>query len=161
MTVVECDYVQRPDGYDMLGAFSGNGENSFDMPMPKTCPCVMSPCLEPQKTMFYVLPHPHTPLDSSAAPAPPPAPSERLLGRGVRTRVVEGLTVGVVKFSGYATPDVVFSARDELKAAMKRDGVPFDDSEDNDNRVMIAQYNELYSLPWNRDNEVWLPVEPW
>ena len=64
-----------------------------------------------------------------------------------------------VKFSGNAVPDVVFQLRGELKAKLLRDAVVFDSSETGDNLVMIAQYNELYSLPWDRDNEVWLPVE--
>ena len=25
--------------------------------------------------------------------------------------------------------------------------------------LMLAQYNELFSLPWQRDNEVWLRVD--
>ena len=57
-----------------------------------------------------------------------------------------------------AIPDVVFGTRDALKAALRKDGVTFDDSPANDNRIMIAQYNKLFRLPWNRENEVWLPV---
>jgi hypothetical protein len=69
------------------------------LPMPKTCPCVLSPCLSP-KNMFYVLPSPHTPLDPRNEPTIAPEPSERLSSRGVRTRIVDDLTVAVVKFSG-------------------------------------------------------------
>jgi hypothetical protein len=114
--------------------------------------------------MRYVLPHPHTPLEAGAVLAPAPAASARLAKRGVSTRVIGGgggdsdsdseqLTVAVVKFSGYATPDVVFAARGSLTAGLTRDGV----RAGSDDTVMIAQYNELFSLPWNRDNEVWLP----
>jgi hypothetical protein len=145
-------------GYDTLSAYCG-GENSFAMAMPKTCPCVMSPCKDPEKLMFYVLPHPHTPLEPESQPLqPPPPPSDRLAERGVQCQVLEGssqLCVAVVKFSGYATPDVVFNVRDkQLKPGLQRDGIACRGDEE----VMIAQYNELYSLPWNRDNEIWLPV---
>jgi len=27
--------------------------------------------------------------------------------------------------------------------------------------LMIAQYNELFSVPWARDNEVWIPLGRW
>jgi hypothetical protein len=53
---------------------------------------------------------------------------------------------------------VVFKARDTLKAMLVRDEVAFDASSEGESKVMIAQYNELYSLPWDRDNEVWFPV---
>ena len=119
----------------------------------------MSPCKDPEKMMFYVLPHPHTPLEPDSQPLqPPPPPSDRLAERGVQCQVLEGssqLCVAVVKFSGYATPDVVFNVRDkQLKPCLERDGITCGSNEE----VMIAQYNELYSLPWNRDNEIWLPV---
>ena len=42
-------------------------------------------------------------------------------------------------------------------AAFGFDGVKIDGG---NSRCILAQYNELYSLPWNRDNEVWLPVLP-
>jgi len=165
MSIVECPYEARPEGYELLGAYSSGGENALDIPMPKTCPAVMSPCLSPKK-MFYVLPSPHTPLladggGTEAPITPPPAPSKRLQGTGLTTRVLEAeerLMVAVVKFSGYATPDVVFKARDELKALLLKGG----DAEPlGDETVMMAQYNELFSLPWNRDNEVWLPIKAW
>ena len=93
--------------YELLGAYSSGGENALDIPMPKTCPAVMSPCLSPKK-MFYVLPSPHTPLladggGTEAPITPPPAPSKRLQGAGLTTRVLEAeerLMVAVVKFSG-------------------------------------------------------------
>ncbi len=155
MSVVECDYEARPQGYELLGGYTGKGENALGFPMPQTAPAVMSPCLSP-KTMFYVLPSPHTPLDPAESIVPPPAP----LDDGLRTKTVEALAVAVVKFSGYATPDVVFKKRDECKALLQRDGTPYD-AATADPRLMIAQYNELFSLPWNRDNEVWLPIAEW
>ena len=155
MSVAECNYEARPEGYELLGGYSSGGENALDLPMPKTCPCVMSPCLTP-KTMFYVLPSPHTPLEPSDNIVPPPAP----LDPSVRVKTVEALTVAVIKFSGYATPDVVFGKRDECKGLLARDGVAYD-AKEADTQLMMAQYNELFSLPWNRDNEVWLPIVKW
>lgn len=52
---------------------------------------------------------------------------------------------------------MVFQKRDELKAMLESSGVSFD-AETIDSTLMIAQYNELFSLPWNRDNEVWLEI---
>lgn len=161
MCVVECTYDARPEGYELLGAYTGGGENALGLPMPQTCPAVMRPCLEPAKKMFYMLPSPHTPLEPGAPMTPAPLPSALLTECGVEPRTIDGLTVAVAKFSGYAVPDVVFGARDGLKAALRRDGIPFDESDEGDQQLMLAQYNELFSLPWNRDNEVWLPVTAW
>ncbi|KAJ1636423.1 hypothetical protein T492DRAFT_861580 [Pavlovales sp. CCMP2436] len=87
-----------------------------------------------QKLMRYVLPSPHTPRDGDTAAVPPPEPTCDLLA----TRQL-GETV-------YA-----------LKTQLARDGVRVPD--DCDERPVLAQYNELFSLPWKRDNELWLPVE--
>jgi len=70
LAVVECEYEKRPEGYELLGGYCA-GETAAGLPMPKTAPCVMRPTASP-KTMWYILPNPHTPLDPADAPVPPP-----------------------------------------------------------------------------------------
>mmetsp|Transcript_14520 Transcript_14520/g.37645 ORF Transcript_14520/g.37645 Transcript_14520/m.37645 type:complete len:203 (+) Transcript_14520:282-890(+) len=151
MAIAECEYEKRPEGYTLLDGYTQGGENAAGLPMPRTAPCLMLPCGVP-KLMRYMLPSPHTPKDPDAAAVPPPAPSCEL----VRTRTLEAFDVAVVRFSGYATPDVVFGLRDETKAALAADGIGL--APDVDDALVLAQYNELFSLPWKRDNELWLRV---
>jgi len=103
--------------------------------------------------MRYVLPSPHTPRDGDTAAVPPPEPTCDLLA----TRQLGETVYAVKRFSGYGTPGIVFGLRDELKTQLARDGVRV--PADCDERLVLAQYNELFSLPWKRDNELWLPVE--
>ena len=70
LAVVECEYEKRPEGYELLGGYCA-GETEAGLPMPKTAPCVMRPTAKP-KTMWYILPNPHTPLDPEDEPVPPP-----------------------------------------------------------------------------------------
>ncbi|KAG8466512.1 hypothetical protein KFE25_007891 [Diacronema lutheri] len=153
MAVVECAYEKRPEGYTLLDGYTQGGENELGLPMPRTAPCMMLPCASPAKLMRYVLPSPHTPRDATTAAVPPPAPTCDLL----RTRQLPATAYAVKRFSGYGTPDIVFGLRDALKAALARDGIAL--VAGCDEGLVLAQYNELFSLPWRRDNEVWLPVE--
>ena len=152
LAVAECDYDKRPEGYELLGGYAG-GENEFGISMPRTAPCVMQPSREP-KRMMWVLPTPHTPLDGVGEPAPPPKPQADDL---VATRVLPPLVVGVARFSGYAVPDVVYDSAGALAKALVANGVKLAPGAAAD--LMLAQYNELFSLPWQRDNEVWLRVD--
>jgi hypothetical protein len=70
LAVVECEYEKRPEGYELLGGYCA-GETAAGLPMPKTAPCVMRPTASP-KTMWFILPNPHTPLDPADEPVPPP-----------------------------------------------------------------------------------------
>ena len=67
------------------------------------------------------------------------------------------LVVGVARFSGYAVPDVVYDSAGALAKALVANGVKLAPGAAAD--LMLAQYNELFSLPWQRDNEVWLRVD--
>lgn len=153
MAVVECVYDKRPQGYFLLDGYTQSGENALGLPMPRTAPCMTLPCAKPDKLMRYLLPSPHTPRDASAAPVPPPAPTNELLA----TRQLPATAYAVKRFSGYGTPGIVFGLRDALKAALAADGVGV--CEGCDEALVLAQYNELFSLPWKRDNELWLPVQ--
>lgn len=153
MSVVECAYERRPEGYTLLDGYTQAGENALGLPMPRTAPCMMLPCAKPEKLMRYLLPSPHTPRDATTAPVPPPAPTCELL----MTRELPATAYAVKRFSGYGTPDIVFGLRDSLKATLARDGVAVADR--CDEGLVLAQYNELFSLPWKRDNELWLPVQ--
>jgi hypothetical protein len=150
--VVECDYEKRPQGYTLLDGYTQAGENAAGMPMPRTAPCMMLPCARPAKLMRYLLPSPHSPTDPSREPVPPPEPTCDLC----RTRALPSACYAVKRFSGYGTPDIVFGLRDALKRDVQADGVRL--AEGCDEGLVLAQYNELFSLPWRRDNEVWLPV---
>lgn len=152
MYVVECAYEKRPEGYTLLDGYTQHGENAAGLAMPRTAPCLMLPCASP-KRMRYVLPSPHTPLEPGKEALAPPEPTCDLL----TTFLVDAFTVAVARFSGYATPDVVFALRDATKERLAADGVSV--PADVDERIVLAQYNELFSLPWKRDNELWLPVE--
>jgi hypothetical protein len=155
LQVVECAYEKRPEGYELLGGYAQRGENDAGLPMPATAPCLMSP-LDAPKRMWYILPSPHTPLDPSADPVPPPAP---LAADVLSCRDISPMVVAVGSFSGYAVPDVVFSRRDALANALAAEGIALEDGATGA-RLLLAQYNELFALPWNRENEVWLPVNP-
>ena len=123
------------------------------MEMPQTAPVVMTPFARP-KMMWAVNPSPHTPKNPTGkpgVPAPEPASDD------VSISVIESLQVAVIKFSGYAVPDVVTAQREQLKSLLAAAGVPL--AADADEQLMLAQYNEFFSLPWNRDNEVWLKTE--
>lgn len=153
LAVVECAYERRPEGYELLGGYAQQGENESGLPMPKTAPCLMAPFKTP-KLMWFILPHPHTPLDpAESRPVPPPKP---LADDVLRCREITDLVVGVGAFSGYAVPDVVISRRDQLSRALASAG--YSPTADAEEEMLLAQYNELFALPWNRDNEVWLPV---
>ena len=54
-------------------------------------------------------------------------------------------------------PDVVYDSAGALAKALVANGVKLAPGAAAD--LMLAQYNELFSLPWQRDNEVWLRVD--
>ena len=58
-----------------------------------------------------------------------------------------------------AVPDVVLSARDRLIASISEARVELADGAAVEG-LLLAQYNELFALPWARENEVWLQVRP-
>jgi hypothetical protein len=152
MWTVETAYDKRPEGYMLLDGYTQAGENALGLPMPRTAPCMTQPCASP-KLMRYLLPAPHTPTTLEGKEAvPPPAPTYDVL----RTVLLPRTAYAVARFSGYGTPDVVLGLRDSLKALLAADGVAL--AEGCDERLVLAQYNELFSLPWKRDNELWLPV---
>jgi len=63
--------------------------------------------------------------------------------------------------AGYAVPDVVLGRAAQLRASLSAGGYAVVDGEGGAaSGLMLAQYNELFALPWKRDNEVWLRVEP-
>ena len=153
LSIVECEYESRPEGYELLGGYAQRGENAANAVMPPTAPCVMQPLGSPKK-MWFILPSPHTPRDSSIGMIPPPMPADPAT---LECKVIKSLCVAVGKFSGYAVPDVVLKRRDSLLQSLSQEcieslpGAP-------DHGLMLAQYNELFSLPWLRDNEVWIEV---
>ena len=153
MQIVQCTYEKRPEGYELLGGYAQRGENTAGLGMPATAPCLMMPLARP-KRMWYMLPSPHTPLDPDATPAPPPLP---LAADVLTCKSVPSLVVGVACFAGYAVPDVVLGVRDQLAKSLRAEGLVLADGAE-DSGLMLAQYNELFALPWARENEVWLPL---
>ena len=53
-------------------------------------------------------------------------------------------------------PDVVLGHAAQLRASLAAAGYPLVDN--TAGGLMLAQYNELFALPWKRDNEIWLEV---
>ena len=154
MQVVECEYEKRPEGYELLGGYAQRGENAEGLAMPATAPCLMRPLARP-KTMWYMLPAPHTPMDPDGTPVDAPAP---VLGDLLRIKSLPPMLVGVATFSGYAVPDVVFAVRDQLAKALVEGGATLADDALEDG-MLLAQFNELFALPWARENEVWVPLK--
>ena len=52
---------------------------------------------------------------------------------------------------------MVFARRDALARALAAESIALETNALKEG-MLLAQYNELFSLPWNRENEVWLPV---
>ena len=148
---VRCEYTVRPEGYDLLGGYTA-GQNADGLPMPRTSPALMVPFASP-KIMRFVLPHPHTPYESDMEPIPPPAPKWDY--NGLTTEEIT-YCVAVAKFSGYATPETCEAYRQALFKRLGDDGITA--APDALENMVLAQYNEIFALPWNRDNEIWLEV---
>lgn len=73
-----------------------------------------------------------------------------------RIRFVEqpGRCVGVVVFNGFVTDAHVAQERDALTAWLRTKGLKVTGPES------LARYNDPFTLPWNRRNEVQVEVEP-
>ena len=68
--------------------------------------------------------------------------------------------VAVARFSDASVEPVVRRADQQLRAALERDGIEFDES----NPLQFAQYDAIYSMG-KRRGEVWIPLleenHPW
>eukprot|EP00308_Calcidiscus_leptoporus_P012143 CAMPEP_0119364706 /NCGR_PEP_ID=MMETSP1334-20130426/11623_1 /TAXON_ID=127549 /ORGANISM="Calcidiscus leptoporus, Strain RCC1130" /LENGTH=420 /DNA_ID=CAMNT_0007380481 /DNA_START=20 /DNA_END=1282 /DNA_ORIENTATION=- len=95
-------------------------------------------------SMSFVLPSKY-----SAATAP--APSDP----AVRLQQVEGQTLAVAEFTGFATGGEVERQREQLLAKLRRDGV---DIPDGGSSYTVFQYNPPYTIPWLRRNELAMSV---
>uniref|UniRef100_A0A7S2NPD6 SOUL heme-binding protein n=1 Tax=Cyanoptyche gloeocystis TaxID=77922 RepID=A0A7S2NPD6_9EUKA len=152
--VVQTPYTSRPAAYAALDDYLV-GANSIARILPRTSPVVMqvpssssppSPSAPP-KLMSYFLPSRYT--DASAAPVPT-SPDMCLASFGSRP-------VAVAQFSGSATPEAVMFHRRALLRELEKGGWAVAAGEDS--IIRFAQYDAIYSLPWNRRNEVWVLLD--
>jgi len=73
---------------------------------------------------------------------------------GITIRRVEGGRYAVASFSGYARAKAVAENTEALMTALERDGVATAGG------PLLAQYDPPWTLPWNRRNEVLIPLAP-
>ena len=129
-----------------FGALAGYlfGKNGGKIAMAMTSPVLMTDDDE-GKTMSFVLPSKYW---NKAAPKPLP-------GSGVQIHQVQADTRSVLMFGGYAVN--VKERQSELLKLVNQDyeyqAVPGE-------RPILAQYNDPFTPPWKRLNEVSIAVQP-
>jgi len=150
---VNTEYQTRPAGIAELAAFL-EGENSLEVKIPATQPCVTQ--YEPQNsegpsTTLLKEMRLYVPSIEGMSSLPLPTASE------VRLGVSTAELVAVLPFSGNITPDTAEEAKNKLTNLLKEDGVELY-GKDAEGTFRIAQYGQLYSL--SRKNECWLRIDP-
>jgi hypothetical protein len=129
-------------GASAFGALAGYlfGKNQQETSMKMTTPVLSS---SDNSQMSFVLPSAYW---SGAQAAPKP-----LSESGVSLENIDGEDRAVIMFGGYASRKII-----ELRSKQLLDGLG-QDSEwkvDNNAPVMVAQYNDPFTPPWKRLNEV-------
>mmetsp|Transcript_75911 Transcript_75911/g.138863 ORF Transcript_75911/g.138863 Transcript_75911/m.138863 type:complete len:322 (+) Transcript_75911:34-999(+) len=159
MMVVETNYTLRGQGFRKLGDYT-QGDNSLELVMPITAPIMMTPVQPPGrvKNMRFMLPNPHTPFDPADELVPAPNASGQWADQ-MEVKIIPKSTYVVGKLRENAVDIAVLRMRDVLVGAMEEEGIKLGRGARGINLV-TAQYSEIFSLPWNLDNEVWLPLDP-
>ncbi|CAE7395714.1 unnamed protein product [Symbiodinium pilosum] len=98
-------------------------------------------------TMSFIMPSKY--WGDGLAEAPPPAEDA-----GVALQARDGEQVAVSTFGGYAVGSVVARKTDELLASVAQS----EDWELVENTTRLLQYNDPFTVPWKRRNEVSVPV---
>lgn len=134
-------------GVKAFGALAGYlfGKNVEQTAMKMTTPVMTTE----DRRMSFVLPSNYWKDDA----APPPEP---LQGSGVKVEKVDGGERAVLMFGGYAT------AIDKRKQDLL-EGIAEEDTEWEvvpGERPVLAQYNDPFTPPWKRLNEVSVAVQP-
>lgn len=150
MMICQTDYTERKDAYAAVSSYTIGGVNSFGVAMPPTAPCMFRPLANP-KTMSLMLPNPHTPLEGvETVNAPFP------LFDGLEVYTVPSFVVGVVKFAGLTNREACEDNRNYLARKLVRNGIGLQEGALFE-RYTVAQYSEMLTLPWERENEIWIP----
>jgi hypothetical protein len=145
--------VQMPEinGASSFGALAGYlfGKNDKSTAMKMTTPVFTSPGVDDgDKEMEFVMPSDYWEsgrLDSAPQP---------LSGSGVILKQRESQERAVLMFGGYASKKEVAKRKKELLDALKKDKQWTTDEE----QPTIAQYNDPFTVPWRRLNEVSIKV---
>jgi SOUL heme-binding protein len=103
--------------------------------------------------MEFVLPSDYWQQETMSQ-APQPLP-----GSGVMLQQIKSETRAVVLFGGYASQTEVTRKKAQLKTALQRNREWTMVSDDMD-LFALAQYNDPFTVPWRRLNEVSVPVIP-
>jgi SOUL heme-binding protein len=151
-------------GARAFGALAGYlfGKNRQQRAMAMTTPVISQPPrtimqqqasgkMEDGKVMSFVLPSPYWTREGLAS-APEP-----LEGSGVTLEYVEGGCRAVLMYGGYASQVETSKRKSMLRSALTRseewEAVP-------DEPIALAQYNDPFTPPWKRVNEVSVAVHP-
>jgi hypothetical protein len=143
--------LQMPEmgGASSFGALAGYlfGKNSKSSAMKMTTPVFTAPGSDAEeKQMQFVLPSEYWD-DEKTAPQP-------LSGSGVTLRRTDAEERAVIMFGGYASKKEVDKRKKELTAALGKDREWKATNKD----IAIAQYNDPFTVPWRRLNEVSVSV---
>lgn len=141
--------VQMPEmgGASSFGALAGYlfGKNDKSTAMAMTTPVLTTPGSDAEdKQMSFILPSDYWD-DDRLTTAPQP-----LSGSGVILQQKEPEERAVLMFGGYASKKEVQKRKKELKTALAKDS-GWKALED---EVTVAQYNDPFTVPWRRLNEV-------
>jgi len=143
--------MKEMSGASSFGALAGYlfGKNDQSTPMKMTTPVLTTPNSKDEKQMEFVLPSEYWNSDSlMAAPQP-------LSGSGVTLQQKESEERAVLLFGGYATKKEVEKRKQELTAALTKD---CDWKAEGEEEATLAQYNDPFTVPWRRLNEVSVKV---
>ena len=144
--------VQAPElsGASSFGALAGYlfGKNDKSTAMKMTTPVLTSPRADAEKQMEFVLPSQYWDSDNlTTAPKP-------LSGSGVTLQQKESEERAVLMFGGYASEKEVARRKYELEKALSKDA----EWKALEEEVTVAQYNDPFTVPWRRLNEVSIRV---
>jgi len=149
--------VQMPElnGASSFGALAGYlfGKNDQSTAMKMTTPVFTTTTTtleDKDKQMEFVLPSEFWTKDGTTQ-APQP-----LEGSGVRLETKPSEYRAVLLFGGYATPKETEKRMAQLKAALGKDTKQWTMVEGEE--VALAQYNDPFTVPWKRLNEVSIQV---
>lgn len=144
--------VPELSGASSFGALAGYlfGKNDQSTAMKMTTPVFTSPIEDGDKQMEFVLPSNYW-NDGSLDTAPKP-----LSGSGVSLQQRESQERAVLMFGGYASKNEVAKRKKELMAALKKDK----EWQAAEEEATTAQYNDPFTVPWRRLNEVSIKVVP-
>lgn len=143
--------IQMPEmsGASSFGALAGYlfGKNDQSTAMKMTTPVFTSPLQEGDRQMEFVLPSTYW---DSVGSAPRP-----LSESGVTLQEKASEDRAVIMFGGYASQKEVKARKKELFAALSKDPEWRMLAEE----ATVAQYNDPFTVPWKRLNEVSVGVE--